>query len=130
MENFEFLSYELTPGEKYYGIATVRAWGKIILKFKVMPLKDTSGMFASVASYKIGVKPDGTERFEKVFSLDSLYESNQLKEFIDAHVKAWYSKNQPQKAQTTQAPPPPLRRGEYLASDGKFYPITGTDFPL
>lgn len=80
MNNFEFLSYEAVSGEKFLGIATMRAWGKIILKYKIVPGKDGRGFFASAASIKNG------ERYESSFMLDSNYENQALQGLIKEEV--------------------------------------------
>ena len=79
MNNFEFLSYEPVVGEKFLGIATVRAWGKIILRYKIVPGKD-GGWFAGAASIKNG------DKYESAFMIDSQYESKALMEFIKTQV--------------------------------------------
>lgn len=76
MTNFEFLSYEAVQNEKFLGIATVRAWGKIILKYKIISNKDGSSFFASPSSIKNG------ERYESSFMLDSNYENQGLQALI------------------------------------------------
>ena len=76
MNNFEFLSYDVVVGEKFLGIATVRAWGKIILRYKIVPNKDGSSFFASPSSIKNG------DRFEAAFMLDSNYENQGLQAMI------------------------------------------------
>lgn len=76
MTNFEFLSYDAVVGEKFLGIATVRAWGKIILRYKIIPNKDGSSFFASPSSIKNG------DRFEPAFMLDSNYENQGLQAMI------------------------------------------------
>jgi hypothetical protein len=76
MNNFEFLSYEPVSGEKFLGIATIRAWSKIILRYKIVPNKDGSSFFASPSSIKNG------DRFEAAFMLDSNYENQGLQAMI------------------------------------------------
>ncbi len=46
MNNFEFLSYEAVQNEKFLGVCTLRAWGKIILRYKIIPGKEGRGFFA------------------------------------------------------------------------------------
>lgn len=72
MNNFEFLSYDAVTGEKFLGIATVRAWGKIILRYKIVPTKDGKGIFPASSSIKNG------EKYENSFMLDSNYENQAL----------------------------------------------------
>jgi hypothetical protein len=92
MSPFEFLSYESTPGEKYYGIATVRAWGKIILKYKIVPGKDGQGFFPAPGSYKVGIDPlTGKDRYDRIFMVDSSYENKLLEDMIRHHVTPYLS---------------------------------------
>ena len=96
MTNFEFLSYDTVVGEKFLGIATVRAWGKIILRYKIVPNKDGSGFFASPSSIKNG------DRFESAFMIDSTYENKGVQEWIRDKL-AYYMTGKP------IAPPMPAK---------------------
>ncbi len=80
MNNFEFLNYDAVSGEKFLGIATIRAWGKIILRYKIVPGKEGKGFFASASSIKNG------ERYESAFMLDSNYENQALQALIKEKV--------------------------------------------
>lgn len=80
MSNLEFLSYIPTPGEKYIGIATVKLYGKIILRYKIVPTKDGS-YWPAPASYKAG------EEYVHAFMLDSMSENDELKKLIMHNVK-------------------------------------------
>lgn len=88
MNPFEFLSYEATPGEKQLGIATIRAWGKIILKYKIVEKKE-GGFFESASSIKNGTDGEGKDNYEKVFMIDSMYETQQIKKLIEHHVRPY-----------------------------------------
>lgn len=81
MNNLEFLNYIPTPGEKYIGIATVKLYGKIILRYKIVPTKDGSGHFPAPASYKVG------DEYAHAFTLDSMSENDELKKLIMSNVK-------------------------------------------
>ncbi len=83
MTNFEFLSYEPVLNEKFIGICTIRAWQKIILKYKIVPAKEGNGFFATPASIKNG------ERYESCFMIDSVYENNTLISMIKEKVKEY-----------------------------------------
>lgn len=90
MNNFEFLSYEPVQNEKFFGIATIRAWSKIILKYKVIPGKD-GGFFIAASSIKNGVDAStGKDKYESVFMIDSVYENKELlamvKEKVSDHL--------------------------------------------
>lgn len=80
MNNFEFLSYESVVGEKFLGVVTVRAWSKIILRYKVIPGKDGRGFFCSPASVKVN------EKYESAFMVDSSYENQALQALIKEEV--------------------------------------------
>jgi hypothetical protein len=81
MNNIEFLSYIPTPLEKYLGIATVKLYGKVILRYKIVPIKDGSGHFPAPASYKAG------DEYVHAFMLDSMSENEELKKVIMHNVK-------------------------------------------
>lgn len=76
MNQFEFLQYDEVKGEKFLGIATVRCWGKIILRYKIIPTKEGNSFFAAPAGLKNG------EKYESSFMLDSNYENQQLMNLI------------------------------------------------
>lgn len=120
MNIFEFLSYEATPTEKYLGIATVRAWGKIILKFKIVPGKDGRGFFAAVAAYKNGVKPDGKDKYDDAFTIDSNYEAGELKKLIEDNVSP-YASNSNATAQNSVY----SEQGIHAIASGKQTPMYG-----
>ena len=80
MTNFEFLSYEAVQNEKFLGVATVRAWGKIILRYKIIPGKEGRGFFCSPASVKVN------EKYESAFMVDSSYENQSLQALLKQEV--------------------------------------------
>lgn len=97
MNNFEFLEYEdAAPEEKYLGVATVRAYGKIILRFKCTQAKDregnlTNGFFFSEGSMKLGVDiSTGKDRYEKYFLIDSRFEQQQLDKLLRDKVGEYF----------------------------------------
>lgn len=72
---FEFISYqEAAPGEKYLGIATIKAFGKILLRYKVIPGKN--GNFYAPPSYKIA------DQFVPAFLMDSRADEDAVKAII------------------------------------------------
>ncbi len=81
MSNLEFLSYIPTPGEKYIGIATVKLYGKIILRYKIVATKEGNSYFPAPASYKAG------DEYVHAFMLDSMSENDELKKLIMHNVK-------------------------------------------
>lgn len=82
MSNFEFISYELTPKEKYLGIATIKAYGKIMLRYKIVNTKDGTGTFPAIASYK---KDD--ESYVNAFLIDSRCEEEEVQSLIKRNIK-------------------------------------------
>lgn len=87
MSNFEFIKYEPTPSEKHMGVATVKLYGKIILRYKIVPNKDGSGYFPCAASYKMPSAPGGQDIYVSAFMLDSNSEKEELENLIRANVK-------------------------------------------
>lgn len=83
MDKFEFIGYKETPGEKHLGIATVKAYGKIILRFKVLTAK-TGALFCAPSSYKI--VDYGEERYIPCFTVDSVSENDELVHMITSNV--------------------------------------------
>ena len=89
MTQFEFVKYEETPGEKYLGIATVKAYGKIILRYKIVQTKDGQGYFPAAASYKLPAV-DGEDTYVSCFLIDSRSDEEELQRLIRTEVKRYY----------------------------------------
>ncbi len=87
---FEFLKYELTPGEKHLGIATVKLYGKMLAKYKIVPTKDGSAFFPAAPSIKIG------DKYESCIMLDSNSDKQELDTLIKANVAG--NRSEPQVA--------------------------------
>jgi hypothetical protein len=87
MSDFRFLKYEPTPSEKHMGIATVMAYGKIILRYKIVQNKDGTGFFPASASYKMS-DPSGADFYVSAFVVDSNGEKEELENMIKANVRA------------------------------------------
>ena len=86
MSNFEFISYQPTPLDKYMiGIATVRCYGKVILRFKGIKTKDGTSVFYSAPSY--GIDVDGEKKYIQGFLLDSRAEEELLNEVVRVGVR-------------------------------------------
>lgn len=86
MNEFKFISYEKTPQDPYIlGVATILAYGKIVLRFKHSKTKDGVGDFFAPASYGI-VDETGQKRYIDSFSLDSSMEKEQLMAFVRRNV--------------------------------------------
>lgn len=92
MSSFQLLKFILTPGEKHVGIATVRAWGKIILRFKALP-SDKGGYWYTCGSTKTGVVA-GKDKYDNWHQLDSDYEKEELQEFLKINVDPLIAQSQ------------------------------------
>jgi hypothetical protein len=86
---FEFLSYLPTPNDKSLGIVTIKAYGKIILRYKVVAGKEGHGFFLSPSSYKVGTDAMGKDIYEKCFMIDSIYENKLLEDLVRANVNPY-----------------------------------------
>lgn len=98
---FEFIKYQPTPEEKHLGIATVKLYGKLIARFKIIPTKDGTSFFPASGSLKIG------DKYESCLTLDSNSEKEDLDAMIKAHVRSIQGGSQiaqppPQQAQYQQ----------------------------
>ena len=99
MDKLEFLNYTETPHEKHLGIATIRTWGKIVLRFKIIARKDGSGNFVAPASYKI------SEQYVPCFAIDSNFDKESIEKFVLSHVPASnHSQAVPQQPQAYYQP--------------------------
>src|SRR5574337_1808869 len=85
MTSVQFINYTPTPGEKHMGIATIKLYNRIVLRYKIVPNKDGSGYFPTSASYKI-VDEQG-ERYVSAFVIDSNSEKEEIEGIIRANVK-------------------------------------------
>ena len=85
MYDMEFIKYEATPTEKHLGIATIKLYGKIVLRYKIVPTKDGTGYFPASASYK--VTKDGEEFYLPAFVIDSRSEEEEISRFVRQEVK-------------------------------------------
>ena len=82
----QFLKYEAVTGEKHFGIATVKLYGRIILRYKIVPNKDGTGWFPCPASYKTGTV-NGQDKYVSAFTLDSNSENEALQDLIKDSVR-------------------------------------------
>lgn len=90
----EFLTFDETPAEKYLGVASLRFFGQIILRYKVQQTKDGNGIFIAAPSFK---KTDQSgEHWCQWFMLDSMSQNETVTNLIKMKVKAYYNgKNGP-----------------------------------
>ncbi len=81
MDQFEFIKYEATPGEKQEGIAFIKAYGRIMLRFKIVKTKDGKAYFPACSSYKVGSQ-NGEDVYLAAFIIDSKSEDEELRNLI------------------------------------------------
>ena len=101
--NFQFLKFDITPGEKHVGISTIRVdfgQAKVIFRHKISPNQD-GGFYCQPACYK--VTQYGKDTYVSAFSLDSSYDAEEMKHFILSHVEEIIRQSQ---AKSAFAPPP------------------------
>lgn len=100
MTQMEFISYIPTPQEKHFGIATVKLYGKIILRYKIANNKDNTNFYSSAPACKI--VQDGADRYLPAHLLDSRSENDDLEAFIRMNVRKameGHASGQPQNTQ-------------------------------
>ena len=100
MNQIEFIKYEATPGEKHMGIATIKMYGKIVLRYKLMPNKDGSNYFLGCASYKI--TSGGEDSYLSAFVIDSRAEEEEINQVVRSHLKKFMGPQAP-KVETAPA---------------------------
>lgn len=100
---FKFMKFEATPGEKHLGICTIKAYDKIILRYKIVPNKEGGGWFPCEASYKMP-SVAGQDVYAKAFMLDSNCEHEELMNLIRAHVKSYLNAPQVDNQSVFSAP--------------------------
>jgi hypothetical protein len=81
MDQFEFIKYEPTPGEKQEGIAFIKAYNRIMLRFKIVKTKDGKAFFPACSSYKMGTQ-NGEDIYLAAFIIDSKSEDEELRNLI------------------------------------------------
>lgn len=86
--NFEFCDFTATPGEKYLGIAKIKFYGKIVLRYKIVPKKDGSGYFPVPASIKMP-SDDGVDNYVSCFTVDSNSDKEDIEELIRKNIRKY-----------------------------------------
>jgi hypothetical protein len=87
MSQYQFISYKPTPMDQYMmGVATVRLYGKVVLRFKHVKTKDGKGDFFTAPSYSID--ENGEKKYLQSFMLDSRAEDEELMDFVREGYKA------------------------------------------
>lgn len=89
MNNFEFISYVATPDEKHLGIAIVKAYGKMILCFKVVPNKEGGSYFVASPSVKLKDVDTNQDYYKECILIDSRSEHDDLISMIKRNVKKY-----------------------------------------
>lgn len=104
-DQIEILKFEPTPEAKHIGIAHIRLFRQVVLRYKVIENKDGSGYFVASPSYKREF-PDGTDKWNPWFMLDSQVFSEEVQEMIRAYVNKVFSQkpSNPQSNAFTQQP--------------------------
>jgi len=85
MTQIEFISYIPTPQEKHIGIATVKLYGKIILRYKIVKNRDNTTFFPGAPSCK--VVQAGEDRYLPAHQIDSRSENDDVEAFIRLSVR-------------------------------------------
>lgn len=82
MNNFEFINYTPTPTDQYMlGIAKVKVYGKLELRYKHVKTKDGSGTFFCTSNYTL-TDSIGEKKYMPCFLLDSRSDEELLMEVI------------------------------------------------
>jgi len=81
--NFQFISYTPTPTDQYMlGIAKIKLYGKIELRYKHVKTKDGSGSFFTSATYSM-VDPNTQEKkYVPCFLIDSRSDEEEIQDII------------------------------------------------
>lgn len=79
MSDYQFMKYEPCQGEKYLGIATIKLYGRIILRYKIVGTKDGLGYFPAAASYK---QPGQGDQYYSAFLVDSNSEKEEIENIV------------------------------------------------
>lgn len=80
-QDFEFVSFNLPAStESHLGVVTVKLFDRIIVRYKIVAVRQGRVLFASCASLKI--KDDFEERWIPSFFLDSHSENDRLMRFV------------------------------------------------
>jgi hypothetical protein len=87
MSEFEFVNFEKTPEEKHLGIASVKAYGKILLRYKVIPTKCGKGYF--ISPFRARIVADEQEIYTPAFVIDSKIDDEEITTVIRAGIKSY-----------------------------------------
>jgi|GEM_PF-1133916 len=84
-DQIEILKFEETPESKHIGVAHVRLFKQVVLRYKLIENKDASGYFVAPPSYKREYD-DGKEKWVQWFMLDSQVFSEEVQDMIRMYV--------------------------------------------
>ena len=92
--DMKFLNYTPTSNEKHLGIATIKLYEKIVLRFKMISTKDGASFFCGCVSYKMPDPTGGdTDVYLEAFMIESRSEYEDVKNFIRCNVKKYMENN-------------------------------------
>lgn len=97
MNNIEFIDYKEAKTDYQMGIATIKLYGRIVLRYKIVAKKDGTGYFPACASYKISEM--GEDTFLKAFVVDSRSEEEEIENCIRSNIKRILSQGYQSKPQ-------------------------------
>jgi len=104
MNNFEFISYLPTPTDQFMlGIAKIKAFGKIELRYKHVKTKDGSGTFFACANYTMQDPQTQEKKYIPCFLLDSRSDEEALMDFIRENVNKVIQQYSSRQTQPVQA---------------------------
>lgn len=94
MPKFELKNYTPTPSEKHLGVIEIKVHCDLpfIVRYKLVPKKDGSGMFPTISGYKMPDRSPG-EEYDECFMLDSRSDNTALIKFIMHSFHAWEKSN-------------------------------------
>jgi hypothetical protein len=95
-DQIEVLKFEETPESKHIGVAHIRLFKQVVLRYKVIENKDGSGFFIVPPSYKREF--DGQEKWNQWFMLDSQVFSEEVQDAIRLYVTRLFSQKTAYKA--------------------------------
>ena len=87
MSEFEFVSFDKTPEDKHIGIASVKAYGKILLRYKVIPTKEGNGYF--ISPFRARLVIDEQENYIPAFIIDSKIDDEEINTLVRSNIKPY-----------------------------------------
>lgn len=94
--SFKFVSFELCPHEKHVGIVSVKAYDKILLKYKVIQPQDNQETYY-LARPKIRNKQEHGEVYLPAFVIDSQIDNEELFALVREKIKEKMEKYEKEK---------------------------------